>query len=85
MKKFFIIMLTTLMLLFTITACGTSNTITTDSTIVNKVAVDAYNYQLLVTYEIDGVSGYEATIKVTKREFDRYQIGDTYTFKRPAP
>lgn len=85
MKKIILTVLTIMMLLFATTACGPSNMIETESTIVNKVAVDSYNYQLLVTYEIDGVPGYEATIKVTKREFDQYQIGDTYTFKRPAP
>ena len=85
MKKILLITLTSLMLLFATTACGSSNTIETESTIVNKVAVDSYNYQLLVTYEIDGVPGYEATIKVNKKEFDSFKIGDTYTFERPGP
>jgi hypothetical protein len=59
----------------------------TESTIINKEIVSGYgnNYQISVTYEIDGVTGYEATIKVSKQEFDRVEIGDLYTFERPAP
>ena len=75
------------MLLFSTTACSQSTMVETESTIINKEIVNSYGnkYRISVTYEIDGVSGYETTIEVIKSEFDQLEIGDTYTFKRSSP
>lgn len=70
-----------------VSACSNNNFVNTKSTIVDKDIVDNNQYYFYVTYKIDGMEGlFEATIKVSgKTEYDKYDVGDEYTFKRPAP
>lgn len=70
-----------------VSACSNNNMVNTKSTVVNKEIIDNNQYYFYVTYKIDGMEGeFEATIKVSgKTEYDKYSVGDEYTFKRPAP
>ncbi len=82
MKKIIILAMAAVLLL-TVSACSGGDTVEVESTIVEKVVVDGDRYQFKVTYSLEGNPGYEATISVNKRTWDRYNVGDIYKFKRP--
>lgn len=70
-----------------ISGCMDNNKyIETKSTITNKGILDSNQYYFYVSYKIEGMDGlFEATIKVkNKTEYDKYDIGDEYIFKRPV-
>ncbi|TVP94122.1 MAG: hypothetical protein EA374_07930 [Acholeplasmatales bacterium] len=71
--------------LFSLAACDDSNTIEVEATITEKVIRNGQHYFNL-SYELEGFHApLTAQEAVSKRVFDRYDVGDTYLFKRPAP
>ena len=84
MKRF---LLCSLLVLFMVTliACDDPNMIEVEATITEKVIRNGQHYFNL-SYELEGfhepVTAQEA---VSKRIYDKYDVGDTYLFKRPAP
>jgi len=59
----------------------------TAGTIVRKEVVNGNQYWFHLEYTIDGYDGiFTASIKLRSRaEYGRYEIGDSYRFKRPLP
>jgi len=89
MKKLFSIcaLILCLIMLTSLTSCSNSqNMVETKSLIVDKEVKDGNQYYFYVTYHIEGMDGtFDATIKVkNKTVYDQYDIGDEYTFDRPA-
>lgn len=66
-------------------ACDRGDTIEVEAVIVSKTTREgAYYFNL--EYELEGFSmPLTAQEKVSQRVYSQHQVGDTYTFKRPAP
>ena len=71
--------------MMTLVACDDSNTIEVEATITEKVYRNGQHYFNL-SYELEGFhEPLTAQEAVSKRIYDKYDVGDTYLFKRPAP
>ncbi len=86
MKKLILISVLVIGVLLIGGCSGSPKTVDTKSIIVNKEVVSSNQYYFYVTYKITGMDGdFEATIKVKNQtEYDRYNVGDEYIFKRPV-
>lgn len=65
--------------------CRDDDSIQVDAIIISKVERSG-GYYFNLEYELEGFeSKLTAQELVTKRIYDRYNVGDTYLFKRPKP
>lgn len=86
MKKIVAVLLLLLGLL-ALAACSEKDTIEVESVVIRKEVLDGDQYYIYVEYPLPGMEGlFEASIKVRNRaEYNRYEVGDTYRLRRPAP
>lgn len=85
MKRYVFLCVCVFFFISFLVACDRGDTIKVDTIIVSKTTRDG-TYYFNLEYELDGFSTtLTATEKVTQRVYNQYQVGDRYTFKRPAP